>query len=184
MPLLPDSSFKHQVEYLMGAAFHRLAPALRHFHRLSGPIVLKGHVRTEGPTNALCRVMGRLLGTPLLSSDGPLRFGLAANAESTRWIRHFPCEVMTSSLRIVGAHLEERLGPARLSFVLQERAGALHLHLVRMRFWGVSCPDWLLPKVTAIETGYGSQLHFLIEARLPGFGLVTRYTGYIEVPGS
>jgi hypothetical protein len=172
---------EHQVEALMGPAFARLAPVLQRFHRLTGPLVLTGRVRTEAPRGSLCRLMGWMLGTPLQDSEGPLRFGLAADAKTTHWIRHFPAEVMTSKLRIAGAHLEEHLGPARLRFALEERAGALHLHLVGMRFWGLPCPRALLPRVTAIETGRGDQLHFYIQASLPFGGLVTRYAGHLEL---
>lgn len=176
-----DTPAKHPVEHLMGPAFHRLAPVLQRFHRLSGPVVLSGRVRTEAPTGALARFMGFLLGTPLQSSQGPMCFGLAANAKTTHWIRHFPCEVMTSTLRIAGAQFEEHLGPARLRFALEERDGALHLHLVGMRFWGVRCPRALLPNVTAVETGRGNQLHFYIQASLPFGGLVTRYDGHLDL---
>lgn len=178
----PDS--EHQVERLMGPAFLRLSPVLQKFHRLSGPLVLPGQVRTDAPTGAICRLMGHLLGTPLLASEGPLRFGLTADAKTTRWVRHFPFEVMASSLSLAGGDLEERLGPARLRFALEERGGALHLHLVGMLFWGVPCPRALLPRVTAVETGRGDQLHFYIQASLPVFGLVTRYVGHLDLGDS
>lgn len=181
MPLRTDIPAEHQVEHLMGHAFQRLAPVLQRFHRLSGPVVLSGRVRTEAPRGALARVMGALLGTPLQTTQGPMCFGLAANAKTTHWIRHFPYEVMTSTLRIAGAHLEEHLGPARLRFALEERDGALHLHLVGMRFWGVPCPRALLPHVTAVESGRGDQLHFYVQASLPFGGLVTRYTGHLDM---
>jgi hypothetical protein len=173
---------ENQVERLMGPAFERLAPALQNFHRITDPVLLHGKVRTEAPAGLLARLMGRLLGTPLLTSQGPLLFGLDTDTETTRWIRDFPHEQMRSTLRNVGTHLEEHLGPVRLRFALEERDSALHLHLKRMTFLRVPCPRILLPRVIAVETGRGSQLHFHIQASLPFGGLVTRYAGYLEIP--
>ena len=51
-----------------------------------------------------------------------------------------------------------------------------------MRFLGIPCPRWLLPRIVAREQGAGERLHFEIRASVPLFGQVTGYRGWLDVP--
>ena len=50
-----------------------------------------------------------------------------------------------------------------------------------MKFWGLTCPKWLMPHVLAKETGDAEKLHFQVAAALPLIGVVVSYSGYLEV---
>jgi hypothetical protein len=91
---------------------------------------------------------------------------------------------MRSSLRLHGHNVIETLGPARLVFGLQEKDGSLVMHLRSMRFLGVPCPQWLLPRIDARERGRGQRLEFDIQATLPVIGQVTAYRGWLQLPES
>ncbi|CAN7149194.1 DUF4166 domain-containing protein [Pseudorhodoferax sp. LjRoot39] len=168
-------------EQVMGAQFGRLPSAVQRFHRLRGRHVLQGQVRTGAPASAPARWLGRLLGTPLHADDGPIRFELDAAAAQETWIRHFPGRTMRSTLRPAGEVLVERLGPARLGFRLAALDGMLAMQLTHMRFFGLPCPRWLLPRVTAQEHGDGDTLHFRICAALPWLGVVAEYQGHLSL---
>jgi hypothetical protein len=56
------------------------------------------------------------------------------------------------------------------------------MHLVGMRFLGIRCPRWLLPRIAAQETGNAGQLHFHVVASLPLLGHVAAYRGHLVVP--
>ena len=88
---------------------------------------------------------------------------------------------MTSSMRLVAGHVEESLGAARLTFSMVPTEGRLSMQLAKMRFSGVPCPTWLLPKIVAEERGIDDQLHFHITAELPFVGRVASYRGHLDV---
>ncbi|WP_349744081.1 DUF4166 domain-containing protein [Roseateles cavernae] len=166
----------------MGSDFERLAPALQRFHSLSGDCRLQGMVQTEAPQGWIARILARTLGTPLQTSQGPIRFELRAAPHEECWVRHFPQQSMRSVLRLEQGRLIERLGLARLDFELTERKGELRMALCGLRFLGLPCPGWLCPEVLAEERGDGDRLHFHVRARLPGLGQVVAYQGHLELP--
>ncbi|HYE39941.1 MAG TPA: DUF4166 domain-containing protein, partial [Ramlibacter sp.] len=114
----------------------------------------------------------------------PLRFELQCEAGSETWTRHFPARTMRSCLGLHGTEVVETLGAARLVFALEERGGALVMVLRGMRFLGVPCPRWLLPRVQARETGRDGRLHFDVSATLPVIGQVAGYRGWLALPGA
>ncbi|VTU15209.1 hypothetical protein SRS16CHR_01405 [Variovorax sp. SRS16] len=73
---------------------------------------------------------------------------------------------------------------ARLCFDLREAGGKLEMHLSGLRFLGVPCPRWLLPRLIAEESGDGDRLHFRVRASLPLIGTVTSYHGHLTVAES
>lgn len=167
---------------VMGEAFGRLAPSLRHFHSLRGQQSLQGRVRTEAPATRAARWLARCLGAPHAAMDGAIRFELAAGPALETWTRHFPQQLMRSQLSGAGARLVEQLGAVRLYFTLLEQDGALRMQLDGLRFLGVPCPRWLLPRVDAVETGRDGAVFFDVRAALPGLGTVSAYRGHLVLP--
>jgi hypothetical protein len=167
------------VERAMGERYAHLQPAVQRFHRYAGRVVLQGRVRTEAPSTWPAVVMALCLGTPRRATEGALRFELEAQPDAERWTRHFPERTMTSRMRLQGGLIEEQLGAARLRFVFAAADGALHMRLVSLRFFGVPCPRWLLPRVTAQETGMDDRLYFRVSAALPWIGTVASYSGHL-----
>lgn len=62
--------------------------------------------------------------------------------------------------------------------------GRLLMRLERLRFLGIPCPRWLMPRVLAEETGDADRLLFKVEASLPWIGTVTRYRGHLVIPAA
>ena len=169
-------------EQVMGPEFLRLAPVLRRFHRLAGLHDLHGMVRIQGPHSLPAQLLALCLGAPRHSTRGPLRFELDAQPDAERWPRHFPGKTMTSHMRLQDGRVVEQLGAARLTFSLHESGGRLLMQLQGMRFAGVACPRWLLPRIVAQETGDVDLLAFKVSAALPWVGVVTHYEGHLRVP--
>jgi hypothetical protein len=166
----------------MGPAFDRLHPALRRFHSQAGRVTLHGHVRTEPPATRLGRLLAWFTRTPAAVQEGAIRFELDAAPLRERWTRHFPSSTMASTLSLRGGEVIERLGAATLAFELREIDGGLAMVLQRMRFLGVPCPRWLMPRIRAEERGEGDSLHFDIQADVPGCGTVVHYRGWLALP--
>ena len=168
-------------ERAMGETFALLPPAVRRFHLLTGRHVLHGWVETHAPASTMARALAMCIGTPRRASSGPLRFELVADADAESWTRHFPARTMTSRMRLVAGHVEERLGLARLTFNLIAADGMLKMELTQMRFLGVPCPRWLMPRIVAEETGDDARFHFRVAAAVPLVGVVASYRGHLDL---
>ncbi len=81
----------------------------------------------------------------------------------------------------VDDRVEEHLGAARLTFNLLASEDELSMRLEKMRFFGVPCPTWLMPRIVAEESGEGGRIHFLVTAEVPFVGSVVSYRGYLEL---
>lgn len=168
-------------EQVLGQGYACLPSAVQRFHRLSGHTVLHGWVETQAPATILARALAVCLGAPRDSSRGPLRFELTSGIAKETWTRHFPTRTMTSCMRLVAGQVEERLGSARLTFNLVATESRLSMRLVKMRFFGVPCPTWMMPRIVAEERGADDQLHFHITAELPFVGMVASYRGHLDI---
>ena len=170
-------------ERAMGSAFVQLPIAVQRFHRLAGRQVLHGWVHTDAPASLAARLLALCLGSPQRASSGELRFELDAQPDAETWTRCFPSRTMTSRMRLESGTVVEQLGVARLTFDLRGTSRGLEMHLVGMRFLGVPCPRWLLPRIVAQETGDTDRLHFHVVAALPLVGNVAAYRGHLIVAG-
>lgn len=168
-------------ETVMGPAFGALADPVKAFHRTRGRRTLHGWVRTEAPASWPARLLARCLGTPLDPVSGAIRFELDAAPGCETWVRHFPGKTMRSRMRLVKGELTERLGPTLLHFQLLADDGRLVMRLRALKFLGIPCPRWALPRIVAEEEGRDGHLHFRISAALPLIGQVAGYTGYLTV---
>lgn len=168
-------------ETAMGQHFGRLARSVQDFHRLAGKHVLHGQVEIHAPQSMPAKLIARLLGTPLVSNAGPIKFELDARPLAETWTRYFPARVMTSHLQLLDGHLVEKLGAASLTFALHEREGHLTMQLCRLQFLGIACPQWLMPIVTAEETGADDRFNFHVRAVVPWVGVVASYRGYLSL---
>ena len=168
-------------EQVLGAKYLDLAATVQRFHRLQGSNVLHGWVETSAPESLLAMCLAFCIGAPRSASCGPIRFELNSGAVGETWTRHFPTRTMTSRMRLVTGQIEESIGSAKLTFNLTVVDEKLNMQLVKMRFFWVPCPNWLLPTIVAEEMGVGDQLHFNIKATLPVVKTVASYRGHLEV---
>lgn len=166
----------------LGPTFEQLPQAVRRFHTLSGNWSLTGQVETEAPSTWLARCLAWALGTPRRATVGAIRFELRAAPRTETWTRHFPAQTMQSTLRLVGQELHESLGLSRLRFRLAASPQGLEMELVGLRFLGLPCPRWLMPRVVAREHGDGQRLYFEVSAEVPLLGRVAGYRGHLDLP--
>ncbi len=169
-------------ERALGPDYARLDAAVQQFHRLQGQVSLRGTVTATPPETALASLLARCIHMPVKAQEGAIRFELDAAPLRERWTRVFPAHTLSSVLTSEGGFVQESLGAATLLFKLEEEHGALVMRLVSMRFLGVPCPRWLLPRIVAREHGTEGAIHFDVQAVVPGAGRVTRYEGSLELP--
>ncbi|MES2772155.1 MAG: DUF4166 domain-containing protein [Pseudomonadota bacterium] len=167
---------------LMGDAFNRLANPIQQFHTFAGHHEFRGVVEVASPASFIAKLLAVFLGAPLKATQGPIRFELWAKPDTETWTRFFPGKTMRSTLTKSGNRITERLGASLLTFELLEVEGALEMRLEKLYFLGIRCPVWLMPELTARETGEDQKLHFHIQASVPLVGRVANYTGYLIIP--
>ena len=167
----------------MGIEYRQLHLAVRAFHDLEGHVVLPGFVEVEGPANWMGRIMAALQGAPDKAARGDMTFVLDAGEQEQVWARRFPGATMRSTMRLVDGLIVERMGPATMAFQLVAEGEQLVMKLRSMRFLGIPCPAWLVPRIVAREHGQDGRLHFEVRATVPLIGRVAGYRGYLEIPG-
>jgi hypothetical protein len=168
-------------ERVMGPAFKQLAEPVQAFHRTRGRRELHGWVQTAAPASFAARLLARCLGTPLQPSSGPIRFELDVQDACEEWVRHFPTNTMRSRMALKDGELTERLGLTLLRFGLEADRDRLVMRLLGLRFLGIPCPRWALPRVVAEEEGRDGRLYFRVSAALPLVGQVAGYTGHLLI---
>ena len=167
---------------VMEDAFDRLAVPVQDFHNFAGRHEFHGEVQVGAPASLPAKLLAFLLGAPMKAAQGIIRFELHAEPNVETWIRFFPGKTMRSSLTKSGNRLTERLGASSLTFELLEVEGGLEMRLAKLHFFRIPCPGWLMPSVTARETGEAQRLHFQIHASVPVIGMVASYTGHLDMP--
>ena len=78
-----------------------------------------------------------------------------------------------------GGHLCEYVWPITFVFALTASAEGLALRLEGLRVLGVPMPRLLHPAITTFEGETEGRYRFQVEARLPLFGLLVRYSGWL-----
>ena len=168
---------------LLGPDFDALPAPLRSFHAAKGQHRFEGRYSARGPTTRPAKLLARLLGLPGPVEDQAFSFELSADEQQEVWQRHFTGKTMRSCMRLQGGGLVEQLGPLRFHFTLAVQGPELVMLLQAVRLLGLlRCPRWLLPAIVAREKASSGRLHFDVEARMPGLGLLAAYSGHLEIP--
>ena len=95
------------------------------------------------------------------------------------WSRQFGSAPFRSVQYERGGFLFERVGPTTFVFTALASAEGLALRLDGFRVLGVPLPRLLHPVVRTFECERDGRYHFEVEARLPLFGLLVRYGGWL-----
>ena len=165
---------------LLGARFDELPQRVRELHDLTERSTWVGRADVERGTSWVARMAATLLSFPAEGRDQPLSVAFAPDQGRETWTRRFGEKVFPSLQYEHGGHLFERVGPSSLVFMLDASPAGLALALTGVRFLGVPLPRLLHPAVRTMETEHDGRYHFEVEAILPVFGLLVRYSGWLE----
>jgi Domain of unknown function (DUF4166) len=72
-----------------------------------------------------------------------------------------------------------RIAVCRLIMGVSADSSGLQLTMLGSRLLGVPLPRFLVPQIRAVETEQNGRFHFDVEARLPGFGRLVHYRGWL-----
>jgi hypothetical protein len=165
---------------VLGVGFDELPARVRELHDLDGVRVWTGRASVERGKSLPSRLAGVLAGLPPAGPDQPLSVTFEPVGTSEVWLRQFGSARFPSVQHERGGFLRERVGPTTFVFTALASAEGLALRLDGFRVLGVPLPRLLHPMVRTFECERDGRYHFEVEARLPLFGLLVRYCGWLE----
>ena len=165
---------------VLGADFERLPPAVRALHDLRQPTMWRGRVDVQRGTAFICGIIAAIAGLPPAGPDQPLTVTFTPRNGEEIWHRAFGTAVFLTRQAPGAGGIHEFAGPARLLLQPRVSADGMSLDLTGVRLLGVPVPRFLVPKVETREFEKAGRYHFEVEARLPWFGRLVRYAGWLE----
>lgn len=165
---------------VLGNQFDLLALSVRKLHDLKGRSVWSGRADVERGTSLVARLGALVAGLPPTGSDQPLTVTFSVEHDRENWRRAFGDAVFLTQQSLGKGVILERTGPVQLTLVPEVHNGHLLLRLGRMHMLGVPVPRSLMPIVSTREFEQDGRYRFEVESRLPLFGLLVRYSGWLE----
>lgn len=111
----------------------------------------------------------------------PIQVEMDAQGATETWRRSFNGSPMRSRLRFDSGLLQDKTGPARFRFRLFRIGKELHWVAEQAKVFGLfPMPERWLDGVRCREFAEDGRYHFEVEARLPIFGKMLSYTGWLE----
>lgn len=167
-------------EQVLGTGFSRLPETLRTLHSLAGRTAYAGRADIQRGGNPLARLCASIAGLPPTMRDAPTRVEFTADHTREIWRRDFGGRRMSSRLTCRDGLLCEMLGPMQFHFDLQIEDGAIRWQVRKVKLFGLlPLPARLFHGVRCREREAQGRYEFLVEAALPGIGLVIRYEGWL-----
>jgi hypothetical protein len=165
---------------VLGASFDELPARVRELHDIKGTSVWTGRASVERGKSLPSRIAAALTGLPPEGPDQPLSVTFEPVGTSEVWLRQFGSARFRSVQYERGGLLRERVGPTTFVFSSIASTEGLALRLDGFRVLGVPLPRLLHPAVHTLERERDGRYHFEVEARLPLYGLLVRYGGWLE----
>ena len=152
---------------------------VRELHDIQGVSVWAGMASVERGRSLVSRLAALVSGLPPEGRDQPLRVTFEPVGARENWSRQFGSAPFRSVQYENGGFLFERVGPTTFVFTALASAEGLALRLDGFRVLGLPLPRLLHPVVRTFECERDGRYHFEVEARLPLFGLLVRYGGWL-----
>jgi hypothetical protein len=168
---------------LLGPKFDTLPARVRELHDVTAPSVWVGRADVERGRSPVSRLAATLFRLPPAGRDQPLSVTFEPEQGREIWTRRFGSANFPSVQYERGGTLRERVGPSTFVFDLDASPDGLGLVLRGVRFLGIPLPRALQPGVRTYESQREGRYRFEVEASLPLFGLLVRYSGWLEKTG-
>jgi hypothetical protein len=165
---------------VLGSRYDMLPPRVRELHDLKGPSTWTGMADVERGRSLISRLAGLISRLPPEAPGQSLRVRFEPVGLAENWSRRFGNALFPSVQYEHNGLLCERVGPTTFVFTPLASGKGLTLRLDGFRVVGIPLPRLLHPAVCTSEYEREGRYHFEVEARLPLFGLLVRYSGWLE----
>ena len=169
--------------YLLGEdAWQQLPSIVQAMHGAATRLDTCGVADVTGDNHLPARWLRQLLGLPQPGAGQPLTVTFERRGTREVWMRRFKGRRMRSVLdrREGSPLLYERLGPARLGFVLRLDGDAIDWQLRSVHLLGLPLPRALHGNVLSRSGVRDGRYHFQVDVRLPWLGQLVAYDGWLE----
>ncbi len=167
---------------LVGAGWDRLPSPVRRMHG-GEPMDARGTARVDGETHWAARLVRAIARLPPPADLVELALEIRVHDVRESWLRRFGQQRMRTELTRSTRHpaaLEERLGPARLTFAFEVVDARLHWIVREVRVFGIVLPlRWFRGMHASCGEERG-RYAFDIDVRLPLVGRLVAYSGWLE----
>ena len=143
----------------------------------------RGIARVTGDLHWRARLVRAIAGLPSPAEAIVLMLEIRPHAMGESWLRCFGQRPMRSELAgstRLPDMLEERLGPARLTFAFEVVDARLHWIAREVRVLGITLPSRWLRGMRASCGEEQGRYAFDIDVRLPLVGRIVAYSGWLE----
>jgi hypothetical protein len=167
---------------MLGPAWTLLPESVRRLHGGQSSRA-RGSARVDGDLHWRARVVRKVARLPPPADALELALEIRADTAGENWLRRFGRWPMRSELSGSTRHaglLEERLGPARLTFGFKVVDARLHWIAREVRVLGIALPlHWFRAMRASCGEDHGRYV-FDIDVRLPLVGRLVAYSGWLE----
>jgi hypothetical protein len=170
---------------VLGAAFGELPATMQALHRPGTRAVWRGEAEVRRGRSRVAGLVARLFGFPENGSAVPVEVTFTTDAQGREtWARRFGGRLMRSTQEAGtgrDAHLiVERFGPFAFGLALVWDGARLKLIPRHWRVFGLALPRALMPGGDSFERVERGDFRFHVEIRLPVFGEVVTYEGWLK----
>jgi hypothetical protein len=171
--------------WLLGPRYAVLPEIVRQMHDVTARVTAEGISTVTHGKSWLAGVMARLLRLPRAGGARRLRVTFERRGAIEVLARHYDDATLTTHQMAAGpagsARLGERFGPLTLVMRLEPSSTALVFVIETARWFGLSVPGFLRPRVEASEFVADGWYRFDVKIALPLVGLLIRYDGRLKV---
>jgi hypothetical protein len=164
---------------LLGGAFERLSPILKHLHDDRPRKRYAGRCSVRRGRGWIARTIARIARLPHPQSDVAVTVEIECSAGGETWTRRFDEHEMRSTLRKRQGTLEERLGLVVLRFELIAEADRIVWKLKGARLLLLPLPLSWFAACAATESVKNGRYCFDVRAEIIGVGLIVHYEGWL-----
>jgi Domain of unknown function (DUF4166) len=170
---------------ILGPAFAELPPTLQALHDGTRATAWQGRADVGRGSSPAMRLLATLFQLPPAGPDQMLTLTFDLDGDREIWTRTFGDSRFRSVQFERDGQLHETVGPGRLAMCrlimgVSADSSGLQLTMLGTRLLGVPLPRFLVPQIRAVESEQNGRFHFDVEARLPAFGRLVHYRGWLE----
>ena len=161
--------------------WQRFAPAVRAMHNLVSTAKAYGTSRVSTGRSPFAKLICFFMGFPKDAESIPVEVTFHVEDGVEIWSRKFGDSKFSSQIRFRPGGVEERFGPLRFHFLLEEVDGSLRMIPDGWSLWRIPLPYSLAPNGIAQESeSPDGRFHFNVPIRMPFIGKVVHYEGTLS----
>ena len=168
-------------EQACGAAYAKLAPALKAFHDPASHPVWTGRADIDGGESLLARLIAKLFGFPPSGRDVPVTVTVDRKGGRETWTRNFAGRRFSSQLTSDGDdRVAEQFGPFHIILKIVASQGEVQMPVVGWRLGHLKLPRALAPRSQSLEyQDKDGRFCFDVAISAPLIGTLAHYRGWL-----